>query len=136
MRVVLVFYNHGDSWVSNWLLHEDYKHVDCFIEVGKRWFVLRLTHSGIAVRRSRYFSAGSLFNAAKKLSTVTCIIEIESYYVLRETFFVPRILTCNELARYLSKVDVGLTLTPYHFYKKLLKYDHMRNYEIITHWRR
>lgn len=46
------------------------------------------------------------------------------------------IRSCNEVCRYVSGVDIGLTLNPRHFYNKLLKYNHKRNYEILSEWRR
>ncbi|MBX4189675.1 hypothetical protein KW791_00035 [Candidatus Parcubacteria bacterium] len=44
--------------------------------------------------------------------------------------------SCNEFDRYVSGIDVGFTFNPRHLYAKLLKYDKVRNYEILQQWRR
>jgi hypothetical protein len=74
--------------------------------------------------------------SVKKIDTVEAIISIEVKERHQLIWWPFWIRSCNELSRYASGAYLGVTLTPGHLYRKLLKYDNIRNYQIIFQWGR
>ncbi len=124
MHAIIIFYNQGESKLNSWFLHPDFQHVDAFFYQYEGWWVNRLTHRGLTLKKSSFDHGLDIINKATTLATTTHIIMMDICWTSNRIVVPPYIITCNEIARYITKVNIGFTLTPYHFYSKLIKYDH------------
>lgn len=94
-----------------------------------------MSSNGITYAFSGFDNGLDLIAEAKKLSDVEAIVGVDLAERAHFRWTGLSIPMCNEFARALIGLDIGMTWNPRHLYKKLLKYDQKRNFEIFYHWR-
>ncbi len=135
MIVIFIFYNKAQGKQDRYTFSKYFRHIDIFTFHGDKWIVHRFGSDGITYRISRFTEGSDILDHLVRLTTVFRIAVVN---VIKRTKFRWLPLwgrTCNELARYIAGIDIGLTYSPRHLYSKLLRYDHIRNYKILTLWR-
>lgn len=135
MIAVFVFYNHGEGKLSQWSLSKEFKHCNVMVFDGW-WYQATWAIDGIDIRPVKVTNAPRLMNALRACKTVVAYVVVQIIHPHLFTWSPFGVHSCNELSRYITAINVGMTLTPKHLYKKLLKYGKISNYEILAQWRR
>lgn len=91
---------------------------------------------GFVLRTVKVTQASDFIRNLKRNETISAIITVEVGERKRNPWRLYLVRTCNEFARYVTGIAIGLTFNPVHFYNKLLRYDNKRNYRILSQWRR
>ena len=137
MIACIVFYNISSgpqSWLS---FSKEFKHCNLIVYDGLHYMGGELDYAGI---RNKIFE--DIFGCDQLADYLKSNPKVSSFIFMKvkeKTIFPWRpfiIRSCNEITRYMASLDIGFTFNPVHLYKKLLKWDHKRNYEILLHWRR
>lgn len=132
----LLFYNTGYGKQSRMTFHEEFRHCDIITFDGDFYLWLSWNNKGIETRRVKATSCTSLIRALRIIPELTALI-VADCDVRVNTWYCPLVVrSCNEFARYVSGLDIGFTLNPQHLYKKVLKYQGKRNFQILRAWRR
>lgn len=133
---IFLFYNQARGKQDRYAFSKHFRHLDTYVYSGDRWVLFRFGSAGIEYAISKFKTGAEIIT---KLSKIPSMFRIIALNIDKRSKFQWRPLwgrTCNELARYLTAIDIGTTYSPRHFYSKLLKYDNKRNYQILTIWRR
>jgi hypothetical protein len=103
---------------------------------GRYAYITELNKQGIKVKSYPVSSIKNFIEKIKKISTVNTIIStfITDKAIVKWWPF--SLNACNELDRKISGIYIGLTFNPAHLYRKILKYDGLRNYTIDYTWRK
>ena len=133
---IFVFYNISDGIQSKLSFSKEFKHCNTITFDGRDWIALEFDKTGIVTKRVYTTNAESLLKHLPMIPEITAIIcvRVAARHISKWSPWWVR--SCNEVARYASGVDIGFTFNPVHLYNKLLKYNQLRNYEILSHWRR
>lgn len=110
-----------------------FKHQTTIIFDGDSYIHFEMDKTGILYRRLAVTNSESLMRAIWIEKHLVAIITVDISKRKKVRWYPYIIRSCNEIARYLTGIDLGLTLNPKHFYRKILKYDKQRNYEILYH---
>lgn len=110
-----------------------FKHQTTILYDGDTYTHYDFDSTGFVIRRLKVTKPDALLRAlwAEEHLIALIVAEITKRKKVRWLPYIIR--SCNEIARYVTSIDLGLTFNPKHFYKKLLKYDTARNYEILYH---
>lgn len=136
MIAIILFYNHSTG-IQRWLsFSEEFSHCNIITYDGADWINIECDSTGILTRCLEVPSLKALLRGLKTIKTLTAYIVVDINKRKHMSWKPMWVRSCNELDRYISGVDVGFTINPVHLYKKLIRYDCRRNYEILTHWRR
>lgn len=136
MISIFLFYNSSNGVLARMPINEDFKHVSIVTFDGDVPFYLTLNQFGLAVNRLKVRDLGRFLTKMRGQPTVTAYLACDcDVRVVRpwRPFFIQ---TCNEVCRVVSGLDIGVTLTPAHLFKKVLKWDGKRNFQILSAWRR
>jgi hypothetical protein len=133
---LFLFYNKATGKQDNYAASKYFRHVDVYTHTGDYWVVHRFGNHGIEYFISKFTNGADVLAHTVTIPAIVRVVAVD--IETRATFrWVPLWgRTCNELARYLTGVNIGVTYSPRHLYSKLLRYDHRRNYTILTVWRR
>lgn len=112
------------------------KHCNVICFDGRDYILFESQSHGIGFRRIKVKNHDSLLRNIKRIESLIGIICVHITEKKRTKWFPLWIRSCNEVCRYMSGVDTGLTFNPTHLIKKLVKYDNKRNYEILYQWSR
>lgn len=132
MIATFVFYNKA-SGPQAWLgFSNQFRHCNVLTYDGEDTVMIEFSKNGII---STVYKTND-FSRLKLLKSVTSIVSvsIDQRAIMAWTPF--WIKSCNELNRYVSGVDIGMTFNPKHLYNKLIKYNGHSNFNIDYHWRR
>jgi hypothetical protein len=136
MIAIFLFYSISagpQAWLA---FSKEFRHSTIIIYDGKHWINYEFDKTGFHTRvlnvtdSNRFISRLTLI---KELSAIICV-SLDTRTNFTWSPFLIR--SCNEIDRYISSVEIGLTWNPKQLYFKLLKYDKIRNYEILYAWRR
>lgn len=72
----------------------------------------------------------------KKIKSLTAMISVEIEKPIKFKPIIPLIMSCNEICRHVSGVDIGFTFNPLHLYNKLTKIQRVSNFIRFYEWRR
>ncbi len=103
---------------------------------GKHFVLLEISKTGIDYRLINAKTLNKLIRNLKLIDSLIAQVCVEVEKRCDIKWFPIWMRTCNEFARYVSGIDVGLTYNPLHLYKKLMKHDAERNYKILQGWER
>lgn len=131
-----MFYNVASGKQARLALNENFKHCDVVTYDGDIYLHLSWNHQGIQTRRVKARSTRVLLRAFRCDPRITAIIAVYCEKRAATGWRPLRVQSCNEFCRFVSGMDIGFTWDPYSLYKKMLRYDHKRNYEVISAWRR
>lgn len=136
MIAFYMFYNHGEGKLNRLSFSKEFRHCNVITFDGSTWNQFTWSPNGIFVRRLSVINMDRLFSAIRCIPSLTAcvVVEINTPCVFKNSPF--GVNSCNELSRYMTAIDVGMTFNPKHLYKKLLKYGKIRNYTILMEWRR
>lgn len=133
MLVIFAFTNEPKGTKIPYTLHKDFQSVYIFAFSDYRWIKFYFDKRGIQHKETNR-TAGKLLSILKRQHKVKTILIADVENPVSGWYFPLMIQSCNEIMRYLTGVDVGVTLNPFHLYRKLLKYDKKRNYSILFEW--
>ncbi len=136
MIVVFLFYNQAVGKQIRYTFSKEFKHANVMTYKGDRYLLSELSSYGYQTRIFKEYTIGELLTHLKLMPHLISIIIIWIEKPIKLKWRPLRIWSCNEHCRLMSGVDIGITLNPFHLYKKLLRYRSKRNYKILSHWRR
>lgn len=133
---VFIFYSIANGAQSKLSFSQEFKHCNIITFDGSDWIMLDFDRTGLLTRKIKCTSGDKLINSLHIIKDVTAVISVnieKRKKIMWKPFWVR---SCNEICRYASGIDIGFTFNPVHLYRKLLKYRYIRNYEILSSWRR
>lgn len=133
-RYIFLFYNKSQG-VPEWVpLHKDFRHCDYLLLDGNTCTMFSFNRKGVQVGRRWASTPDEVMQAINNIDQVSAYITLVKSYDYHRRWFPFQLRLCQEMSRIMTGLDIPLSLTPYGLYKKLLKYDCKRNYQILTHW--
>ncbi len=136
MISIFLFYNIATGVQAKLAFNKNFKHCNIITYDGQSWVNVEFDATGFLTRVLDVSSGRCLIRGLKSIQSLIAMVVVD-VEVRKRVRWKPYIVrSCNEIDRYVSGVDIGLTFNPIHLYKKLLRYSGKRNYTIITHWRR
>lgn len=136
MIAFFLFYNKARGIQRAFSFGSIYQHCDVICYDGKTWLLFQFSSKGIEFQSIRVTTVSRMLEHLPLIPELVSIIGVD---VDRENCFPWRpfwVRSCNELCRYLTGVEIGFTLNPRHLFKKLVKYNGKRNFQVIYAWRR
>lgn len=133
---IFIFYNIAAGKQARLSFHAQFKHCNIVTYDGADWIMIDFDRTGILTRRIKCKDGQALIRSLPKIKDVSAIISISVNDRVKISWKPLWIRSCNEICRYASGADIGLTWNPAHLWKKLIQYRHSRNYQLLTHWRR
>lgn len=135
MIATFIFYNYSNSLCRIWSLNTPYKHVDVLIKDDDNVLkVILFRGKNIKIKKLSNVNYFRFIQKLKALKSINALVTVNVKE--KVTSRAMTVSSCNELARILTGIDIGFTLNPGSLYKKLLKYDYLRNYGVINAWKR
>lgn len=135
-NVYFVFCRNSQSRWS-WIARKGWRHVYMYVSDGQGLY--RYSPNGInlvveSIVLPSNISLKEYLKRVSDLAGVTAVVgvEVEQSRALNDAQpFVQMGLTCSELCRIGSGVQVGRVWTPRMLYKRLMKYSYKRNFEVF-----
>ena len=135
MIAIFLFFNKGLGKFVNFIRDKNFLHSAVICYRGDVPILLEISRSGIAYRVLK------TEDMAKLMEKITLMPNLTHYVAVRikkEAFIqeLPiRFFTCNELCRFFTGVDIGLTLSPKHLFQKLVDFKN-KNFFVRNVWSR
>jgi hypothetical protein len=136
MIALFLFYNHSTGIQAKLAFSKEFRHCNIITFDGEAWVNVEFDSCGLITRVLNVPSGNSLIRGLKSIKMLTAMVVVDIANRKKVCWKPFWVRSCNEIDRYASGIDVGLTLNPRHLYNKLLRYNGKRNYEIIHAWRR
>lgn len=136
MIAIFLFYNEATGKQTRYAFSDEFKHCNIICYDGDIYLLIELSKHGITYRQVKAKDSYSLLRNLKVIKSLSAMITVNIEQPFTMEWRPLWIKSCNELCRYVSGVDIGLTFNPIHLFKKLLKYNLHRNYEVLNAWRR
>ena len=136
MIATFLFYDIAQGAQSILAFSKEFKHCGLVMFDGEHSCLYSYNKAGIKTQILKAANLNELINSMKRVTRCTGIVSVEIIQPANIWWKPLMIRSCNEIARYLSGIDIGLTANPRHLYNKLLKYHGKRNYELLYAWRR
>jgi hypothetical protein len=133
---VFIFYNISSGVQAKLAFSKEFRHCNIITYDGKDWIMLDFDRTGLLTRKVYCKDGESLLKRLPMLKEISATISISVQDRVKTAWKPWWVRSCNEICRYASGADIGFTFNPSSLYKKLLKYTHKRNYEVLSHWRR
>jgi hypothetical protein len=134
--VVFIFYKVAtgvQAWMS---FSKEFKHCNAIVYDGTDWLMIDFDRTGFLMRKVKCKDGKSLLRNLPVVQDISAIISVSVKARAKVRWKPFLVRSCNEVCRYAAGVDIGFTFNPIHLYRKLLKYNHKRNYEVLSAWRR
>lgn len=133
---VFIFYKIANGAQARLAFSDEFRHCNVITYDGADWIMLDFDRTGLLTRKINCPNGDKLIRSLHVIKDVTAIISV-NIVARKKTLWKPWwVRSCNEVCRYASGIDLGFTFNPIHFYSKLLRYRHKRNYEVLSAWRR
>jgi hypothetical protein len=129
------FYNVSTGVQAKLSFSQVFRHCNVIGYDGAAWIVTDFDRKGYHMEVVEVPSAGSLIRGLKHVKSLSALIVVDVDEKASVSWKPFMVRSCNEIARYLSGVNIGFTFNPKHLYNKLLKYNGS-NYEVLHVWRR
>lgn len=136
MIAIFCFYDIASGKQSRLAFSKEFKHCSLITFDGEHWINWEFDRLGLHIRLLRVIDAGRFIYHLKLIKELTAVVAVWIDNRAYTTWKPLLIRSCNEFARYISGIDIGLTFNPKHLFSKILKYDSIRNYQILHAWRR
>jgi len=133
---LFIFYNKAVGKQVRYIRNKKYLHCNIIVFDGKHYVLLEVSTSGIDFRIVRTKSLLKLIGRLKTIESIESMICLSTSSRYKSKWFPLCIKSCNEFCKSVAAVDIGFTYDPVHLYKKLLKYDNQKNFEILYAWER
>ena len=132
MLAIFAFTNEDKGTILSRTCKKNFKGVQLLIFQGRQgnWLLFRFNKHGITLK-TIYENNRILSNVWDKAPWIKSFLVAHIDCPVSHNWKPFIVQSCNEVCRYLSGVDIGFTINPFHLYKKLLKYDGRRNYTLL-----
>jgi hypothetical protein len=132
----IIFYNKSTGIQNKLAFSSEFRHCNIITYDGVIWLMIDFDLTGLVTRKLNVTSGDILIKSLHILKDVTAIINLEVHERHKSCWKPFIVRSCNEICRYTAGINIGFTFNPRHLYGKLLKYQHISNYELLSHWRR
>jgi hypothetical protein len=136
MIAIFLFYNISNGIQAKLAFSDTFRHCNIITFDGSNWINYELDSLGIHTRVLDVKQGVALIRGLKSMKELVAMVTVWVEKRARMSWKPWWVRSCNEFNRYIAAVDIGFTFNPRHLYSKLLKYDKIRNYEVLQHWRR
>lgn len=136
MQSVIFFSNVCEGTPGVFVTNSPMKHCEIFTYHGDLWVHFKTGKHGIEYQIYKNSDLQYIVNMLQKIDKVQAILHIEQRYSASFNWLPYVSSNCNEFVRFIGGLDIGYTRTPYHLFKKLVKYDGTTNYRIRMKWER
>ena len=136
MIAVFIFYSKATGIQASLAFSKEFRHCNIITYDGSDWIMLDFDRTGLLTRKINCVDGAQLVRNLHVIKDITSIITVDIQDRAKIAWKPWWVRSCNEICRYASGVDIGFTFNPVHLYRKLLKYNLKRNYEVISAWRR
>lgn len=136
MIAIFLFFNIATGKQAWMALSNEFRHCNVITYDGEAWINFDFDREGIKSRVLDVKDSARFVRHLKRLKHVSAMVIVDIKKRKEVSWKLWWVRTCNELDRYLTGVDVGITVNPSHLYHKLLRYDGLRNYHVLHAWRR
>lgn len=136
MIAVIIFYGIAYGKQAKFAFSKEFRHVNIITYDGRDWIMLDFDRSGLITRKIHCSNGTQLIRSLRVLSDITAILTVDVSKRHKVCWKPVWVRSCNEIVRYAAGLHIGFSFNPVHLYKKLLRYDQVRNYTILTAWRR
>jgi hypothetical protein len=137
MISIFLFYSKARGKQTWWVRNKEFLHCHAITtRTGKEYILTELKTDEIDFHVVPTQSPDRILRNIKHLPNLSAYIAVYIDHPKRVRWFPLWVRSCNEFIRHLSGIDIGYTQSPYHLYKKLLKYNEKANFTILAHWRR
>lgn len=131
---IICFYNIAEGSQRFLAFSKHLRHCNVYTYDGFDWVLLEFDSTGIKTRVVNINRVDKFINRLKTIPSISAIMVLNVYKRKSVRWMPLWGRSCNEICRYASGADTGLTFNPVHLYKKLLKYNNKRNFKILTTW--
>lgn len=128
-----LFYNKGQGRQQIFTT-KGIKHCNVVCYDGRTHTLIETDEYGLSCRTINIYNTPELHEILKKLKYIRGVITTQIKYKKKIPWFPVWIRSCNEVCRYSTGIDIGLTINPTHLANKLIKYNNRTNYEILDQW--
>ncbi len=136
MIAIFIFYDVSTGIQAQLAFSSEFRHCNIITYDGEYWIAHEFDSSGFITRGLKVLSGEALVRMLRVIKSASAIVTVDIGQRPRHRWTPFVVRSCNEIDRYIAGVDIGFTFNPRHLYNKLLKYNGIRNYQILTHWRR
>ena len=133
---IIIFYNKSEGPSARLAFSDEFKHCNTITYDGRDWIMAEYLPSGILTRVIHCEDGAKLVDRLRIIPEATAIISLGISPRAEVNWFPWWVRSCNEVCRYVSGADTGFTFNPVSLYRKLIKFDGKRNFQILSHWRR
>jgi hypothetical protein len=136
MIAIFLFYNVSSGPQAKLAFSKEFRHCNVITYDGKDWVLVEFDLTGLYTSVLKVTKGESLIRNLRIMKSLIAqiVVEINTRHPVRWKPWWVR--SCNELDRYVTGVNIGLTFNPRHLYNKLIKYSGKRNFQILETWRR
>lgn len=136
MIAIYLFYNISNGVQARLAFSNTLRHCNIITYDGSHWVNYELDSYGVHTRVLKVNNAVGLIRGLKMIKELTAMVVVWIDKRARFRWTPWWVRSCNEYNRYIGAIDIGFTFNPRHLFSKLLKYDKIRNYQILELWRR
>lgn len=133
---IFIFYNVSNGPQSFLSLSKKFKHCNVINFDGKNCILIEYDLAGFRIEVLKFRDLTKIIEGLKRIKKVEAILSASISERKKVPWWPLWGRTCNEMCRYGTGIDIGKTFNPIHLYKKLLKYDKVKNYTILSQWMR
>lgn len=130
MEAIIVFKSNTNCKTTIYTREKRFLRCELYIRRIGIWYHYRFGTDGLLFWPFGQSSA-DVYDKAQSDDNTTEVIFLQHIRHVLPTWKPLMIPTCNEFTRLITGVDIGFTFNPIHLFKKLLKYDSIRNYHIV-----
>lgn len=135
MIYIFLFYTKGEGKPLKWTLGK-YKHVEMITHDDNNCISWTVGSLGLSYRELRDWPQKRFISHLWGIKKPQAMIVLRRHMFEMQPWRPLLIRSCNELYRYMANLDIPCSIWPCGFYKKLIRYNSIRNYTILEHWRR
>ena len=138
MIAVFFFYNECDTSFHRILsFSKHFKHVNLLMYDGDMSYFIQSGKHGLDIKAYNCDDIVSTINNFRLHKNCSAVVSTSISQRRNISNFPFGGIVCNEVCRYVSGIDIGLTLNPKHLYNKLLsKNKSNKNFDILYTWRK
>jgi hypothetical protein len=133
---IFLFFNKGLGKFVNFIRDKDFLHAAVICYQGDVPVLMEASESGISYRVVKTSDMTNLMEKIILMPSLTNYVAVKINKGIFITEFPFKYFTCNEVCRFVSGVDIGLTLSPKHLFQKLVDFKNHKNYFLMNVWSR
>lgn len=134
MIAIFLFFNKGLGKFVKFIRDKDFLHAAVICYQGDVPILMEASESGISYRVVKTPDMASLMEKIILMPSLTHYVAVKINKEILITEFPFKYFTCNEVCRFVSGVDIGMTLSPKHLFQKLVNFKNNKNYFLMNVW--